>query len=161
MKEKSRKKSPKDENKELVNHLQKLQAEFENYRKRSEEEKAQIMDLAKKSILLEFLPVLDNFDRAASHLPKKIKNDPWAIGMQSVGKQLVDILEGMGVRKFNSLGQKFDYHRHEAIEYVDSDKLEDTVVEEIAPGYEINGQIIRPAMVKVSKKISRQARDEL
>jgi len=151
-KKKPSKNLSKIENKQLIDHLQRLQAEFENYRKRTEAEKTQLMDLAKKSILLEFLPVLDNLDRAASHLPSKIKNDPWAIGIQNVGKQLVDILGKMGVKKFSSLNQKFDYHRHEAVEYIDSDQPEGTVIEEIAPGYEINGQIIRPAMVKVSKK---------
>lgn len=153
MKEKKPKKiGKKVDSQELIEHLQKLQAEFDNYRKRQETERSQVLDLAKKSILLELLPVLDNFDRASAHLPKAIKDDPWAIGMQNVGKQLVDALTNLGVKKFDSVGQKFDYHRHEAIGYEKSDKPEDTVIEEIAPGYEINGQIIRPAMVKVSKK---------
>lgn len=152
MKDKKNKKpDKKNDSQELIEHLQKLQAEFDNYRKRQETEKSQVLDLAKKSVLLELLPVLDNFDRASAHLPKAIENDPWAIGMQNVGKQLVDALINLGVKKFNSLGQKFDYHRHEAIGYEKSDKLEDIVIEEIAPGYEINGEVIRPAMVKVSK----------
>lgn len=153
MKEKKSKKiGKKVDSQELIEHLQKLQAEFDNYRKRQETERSQVLDLAKKSILLELLPVLDNFDRASAHLPKSIKDNPWAIGMQNVGKQLVDALTNLGVKKFDSVGQKFDYHRHEAIGYEKSDKPEDTVIEEVAPGYEINDQIIRPAMVKVSKK---------
>ncbi|MDP4038574.1 MAG: nucleotide exchange factor GrpE [bacterium] len=152
MKEKRTRKSPKrDETKELIAHLQKLQAEFENYRKRTEKQKAHLVDLAKENLLEELLPALDNYDRATSHLPKELEKNSWAVGMQSVGKQLIDILGKMGVKKFSSLGQKFDPHRDEAVEYVESDKPEGTVIEEVVNGYELNGRIIRPAIVKVSK----------
>ncbi|MCC7289049.1 nucleotide exchange factor GrpE [bacterium] len=136
---------------ELTEHLQRLQAEFENYKKRAASERAEMMDMAKVSVLTELLPALDNFDRAAAHLPEELADNNWAKGMQYVGQQIWDIFENIGVHKFQSLGEHFDPQRHEALEYIQSDQPADTVVEELTPGYEINGRVVRPATVKVSK----------
>ncbi len=135
---------------ELTAHLQKLQAEFENYKKRQAHERAELMDAAKISILSELLPALDNFDRAATHLPTELENNSWAQGMQYVGTQLEQIFEDLGIKKFDPIGQEFDHLEHEAIEYVPSDKTANTVVETVIPGYVIGEKIIRPAQVKVS-----------
>jgi len=135
---------------ELTAHLQSLQAEFENYKKRQNAERVSVMETAKVSVLNELLPALDNFDRAATHLPEDLENNSWAKGMQYVGQQLLDILEGIGISKFYPLGQQFDHNQCEAIEYVDSEKPEGEVVEVITPGYMISDKVIRPAGVKVS-----------
>lgn len=136
---------------ELTASLQKLQAEFENYKKRQVAERAELMNSAKVAVLHELLPALDNFDRAATHLPAELENNAWAKGMQYVGQQLLDILEDMGVKRYESAGQAFDHHRHEALEYVEDTGPPDMVVEELTPGYEISGRVVRPATVKVSK----------
>lgn len=135
---------------ELTVHLQKLQAEFENYKKRQAQERAELMDSAKLSILSELLPALDNFDRAAAHLPAELENNAWAKGMQYVGTQLEQIFEDMGIAKFDPTGQEFDHLEHEAIEYIPSDKPTGIVVEVVIPGYRIGEKVIRPAQVKVS-----------
>lgn len=135
---------------ELTAHLQRLQAEFENYKKRSISEKTELLDMAKISILHELMPALDNFDRAATHLPAELENNAWAKGMRYVGQQLLDILEGMGITQFNPQGEKFDHSKHEAIEHVTSADPPDTIVEVVTPGYEMNQRVIRPATVKVS-----------
>lgn len=137
---------------ELTHHLQKLQAEFENYKKRVQAERTELMDAAKAAVLAELLPALDNFDRAATHLPKELEHNTWAKGMQYVGNQLLAILNDIGVKKFSAVGQHFDPAKHEAIEHVDSTKPEGTVVEEVTPGYAINGRVVRPASVRVSKE---------
>ena len=137
---------------ELTAHLQRLQAEFENYKKRQEAEKGELMDAAKLSVLSELMPALDNFDRAAMHLPPELENNNWAKGMQYVGQQLIDILDAMNVHKFTpKKGEHFDANRHDALEYVVSDQPADTVVEVVTPGYEINHKVARAATVKVSK----------
>lgn len=138
---------------ELTAHLQKLQAEFENYKKRQVVERAELMDSAKLAVLSELLPALDNFDRAATHLPTELEENAWARGMQYVGHQLIEILDNMGVKKYDAIGQSFDHTRHEALEYAEDTGPPDMVIEQMTPGYEINGCVVRPATVKVSKSI--------
>jgi len=135
---------------ELTAHLQRLQAEFENYKKRQVEQQAAVMDSAKVAILAELLPALDNFDRATTHLPQDLEDNAWAKGMQYVGQQLLDILDGMGIKRFNPEGQEFDHAQHEAVEHIQSKKPEGTIVEVITPGYSLGEKVIRPAVVKVS-----------
>lgn len=145
---------------ELTEHLQRLQAEFENYKKRAESERSEVMNLAKLSVLTELLPALDNFDRAATHLPPELEDNAWAKGMSYVGSQLEQILDGIGVRKFSAKGEAFDHNRHEAMEYVEGAGPPDMIVEELTPGYEINGKVVRPATVKVSKAINHEVSEE-
>lgn len=135
---------------ELTAHLQRLQAEFENYKKRQMDERAELMTNAKEAVLGELLPALDNFDLAAAHLPKDLKDNSWAQGMQYVGQQLVQTLDDIGVKKIEPLGSMFDHNQHEAVEHIQSDKPEGTITEVIAPGYQIGEKVVRPARVKVS-----------
>lgn len=135
---------------ELTAHLQRLQAEFENYKKREANQRAELMDSAKESVLAELLPALDNFDRAATHLPAELEDNAWAKGMQYVGQQMLDILEGMGVKRFSPQGQEFDHTQHDALEYVQSAQPEGIITEVIIPGYMIGERVVRPAQVKVS-----------
>ncbi len=140
----------KDQVAELTADLQRVQADFENYKKRVAGERVELMDSAKLSVLTDLLPALDNFDRAATHLPEHLQADPWAQGMSYVGTQLEQILDEMGVRKFNPTGQEFDATEHEALEYLASDKPEGIVLETLTPGYMIGDRVVRPATVKVS-----------
>ncbi len=144
---------------ELTLHLQKLQAEFENYKKRELQEKAAMMGNAKVAVLSELLPALDNFDRAATHLPTELESNSWAKGMQYVGQQLLTILEDMGISQYNPLGEVFDHARHEALEHIASDKPPETIVEVLTPGYQMGEQIIRPATVKVSSGPEKEVQE--
>lgn len=136
--------------KELTSDLQRVQADFENYKKRVAAERSELMDGAKLAVLSDLLPALDNFDRAATHLPEHLQNDSWAQGMSYVGTQLEQILADMGVKKFDPTGQEFDATEHEALEYVQSEKPEGVVLETLTPGYMIADRVVRPATVKVS-----------
>lgn len=135
---------------ELTAHLQSLQAEFENYKKRQVSEQATLMDNAKIAVLTELLPALDNFDRAATHLPAELENDAWAKGMQYVGQQMLDILDDIGVKRFEPKGEEFNHAQHDALEYVHSDLPEGTITEVMIPGYQIGDRVVRPAQVRVS-----------
>lgn len=135
---------------ELTEHLQRLQAEFENYKKRATQERAEIMSSAKVAVLHDLLPALDNFDRASTHLPAELETNSWAKGMQYIGQHLLTILDSMGIKQYNPMGERFDHMRHEALEHVSSTSPPDTVVEVVTPGYEMNGQVVRPATVRVS-----------
>ena len=146
---------------ELTAHLQRLQAEFENYKKREASEKSELLSTAKAAVLSELMPALDNFDRAATHLPADLESNSWAKGMQYVGQQLLDILENMGISTYKPLGEKFDHSKHEALEHIQSDKPPETIVEVLTPGYKMGENIIRPATVKVSSGKDKQSLDEI
>ena len=135
---------------ELTEALQRLQAEFENYKKRQLQENAESMNRAKELILSELLPALDNFDLASSHLPAELEGNSWAQGMQYVGQQLTQKLDEMGVKKITPIDEQFDHNLHEAIEHVASDKPEGIITDVITPGYQIGDRVVRPARVKVS-----------
>ncbi len=136
---------------ELTQDLQRVQADFENYKKRVASERAELLTSAKLAVLTDLLPALDNFDRAATHLPEHLQNDPWAQGMSYVGTQLEQILDDMGVKKFTpQLGVAFDHDTMDALERIASDHPPETVAEVLTPGYQIQGQTVRPASVKVS-----------
>jgi molecular chaperone GrpE len=135
---------------ELTEALQRLQAEFENYKKRQMQESAEAMVRAKEMVLSELLPALDNFDLASSHLPAELEGNSWAQGMQYVGQQLTQKLDEIGVKKIIPIGEEFDHNMHEAIEHVTSDKPEGIITDVITPGYQIGDRVVRPARVKVS-----------
>ncbi|MSR89536.1 nucleotide exchange factor GrpE [Patescibacteria group bacterium] len=135
---------------ELTNSLQLLQAEFENFKKRQNEEQMATMLRAKEMVLSEILPALDNFDLASTHLPSELEGNSWAQGMVYVGQQLTQKLDELGIKKLNPINQAFDHHIHEAIEHVQSDKPEGIITEVITPGYQIGDRVVRPARVKVS-----------
>lgn len=141
---------------ELTSHLQRLQAEFENYKKREASERSEILNTAKAAVLSELMPALDNFDRAAMHLPQELEDNSWAKGMQYVGQQLLDILESMGISTYKPMGEKFDHSQHEALEHIESDKPPETIVEVLTPGYKMGENVIRPATVRVSSGNSKK-----
>ncbi|MSR68632.1 nucleotide exchange factor GrpE [Candidatus Saccharibacteria bacterium] len=135
---------------ELTDALQRLQAEFENFKKRQNEEQMATMLRAKAMVLSEILPALDNFDLAATHLPAELEGNSWAQGMVYVGQQLTQKLDELGIQKLNPINQAFDHNIHEAVEHVQSGKPEGIITEVITPGYQIGDRVVRPARVKVS-----------
>ena len=145
---------------ELTEALQRLQADFENYKKRQTEEQANTMVRAKEMMLSEILPALDNFDLASAHLPKELESNSWAQGMIFVGQQLTQKLDELGVMKLVPLGQQFDHNIHEAIEHVQSDKPEGIITDVITPGYQIGDRVVRPARVKVSGGSNNSLNDQ-
>lgn len=136
---------------ELTTHLQRLQAEFDNYRRRAADQQAAIMSLAKQDVILELLPLIDNIDRALAHVPEDLKANPWAQGVAGVAKQAQDAFTNIGVSKVETVGQPFDHNTMEAIA-ADGEGDEEEVSEELQAGYKLGSKVIRPAMVKVIRK---------
>ena len=130
---------------ELTADLQRLQAEFINFRRRAEAERTEVLNFAKARIAREFLTVRDSFDAESAHRPKDA-DAGWAKSIDAIRTQFDQVLNNLGVQRFESLGQPFDPHRHEAVAH---DGEGDHVVEELQPGYELGGTVLRPAMVKV------------
>lgn len=140
---------------ELKNLLQRVQADFENFRKRSQKEKEEFAKYANTDLILRILPILDNFKLALLHQPKDLKKNEWAHGIWHIEKQLQQVLSEEGVQKIPTEGQRFDPNLHEAIEEVQSDAPAHQIVEEVLAGYILGDKVIRHAKVKVSKGKSK------
>jgi molecular chaperone GrpE len=132
---------------QLLDRLARLQAEFENARKRSEREKAEYRDYAAASVVEQFLPVLDNFELAlkATGSTERLRS-----GVELIVKQMEDVLRQMNVTPIPAVGEEFNPHHHEALGSVERLDLPDQqVAEEIRRGYKIREKLLRPAMVRV------------
>lgn len=135
---------------ELTLGWQRCQADFTNYRRQTEEDRKKLLKMANADLMMDILPVLDNFQLAAKHVPAELEQNNWAQGVKQIEKQLEDILASEGLTKIPTVGEDFNPHLHEALEHVKSDKKEGEIIEEVSAGYEFDGQVIRPAKVTVS-----------
>lgn len=134
-----------------LDHLQRLKAEFENYKKRSFEEKAKLKESGKEDILKQLLPVIDNMEKAINHYNKSHDIKPVIKGIELVYKQIQDLLKKEGVSKIDSVGKEFNPLLHEAI-ITESSGIHNpgVVLEELESGYSFNGRLLRPTRAKVS-----------
>ena len=133
--------------KELEEMRARIQADFDNYRKRSEEQKLNIISAANADLMLEIVPVLDNFRRAFSHAKA---DDQFAVGIKQIEKQLEDILVAEGLQKIATTG-KFDPNIHEAISYEENTLPAEEIIGEVESGWTFNDKVLKPAKVRVSK----------
>jgi molecular chaperone GrpE len=133
----------------LVDRLARMQAEFDNARKRAAKEQQDFRDYALVDTIKSIIPVLDSFDRALRTSPEKSE---FHSGMELIHKQLVDALSKLGVKPISAKGEQFDPRYHEAIEMVDTEDVDDhKVLEELQRGYRLKDRLLRPAMVKVAR----------
>lgn len=135
---------------ELTAGWQRTQADFMNFRKRVEEEKVGNRKNAQIDLILQILPVLDNFRLSSQHLPKDLSENQWAKGIQHIEHQFEQVLLNIGVSKIETTNQPFDPNRHEAIESLKSELPSGTILEEIQAGYLFADSVIRPSRVKVA-----------
>lgn len=135
---------------ELTTGWQRCQADFQNFRRQVEEDRKKLIKMANTDLMMEILPVLDNFQLAAKHVPEELAGNNWAIGVKQIEKQLEGILANEGFNKIETIGTQFNPHFHEAVEHVESDKPSEEIVEEISSGYSFGDTVLRPAKVKVS-----------
>ena len=125
-------------------------AEYENFRKRSEKEKAQMFELGAKSIIEALLPVVDNFERALSHVQEK--DSPFVKGIEGIYKQIQKMFADCNIQEIEALGKKFDPALHNAVmTEEEGDAEEDTITQDLQKGYTYRGNVVRHSMVKVKK----------
>ena len=137
----------------LVDRLARMQAEFDNARKRAAKEQQDFRDYALVDTIKAIIPVLDSFDRALQTSPEKSE---FHSGMELIHKQLVDALTKLGVKPISAKGEQFDPRYHEAIEMVDTEDVDDhQVLEELQRGYRLKDRLLRPAMVRVARNSRR------
>ena len=126
-------------------------AEFENFRKRTDKEKAQMFDNGAANVLEKILPVVDNFERGLAAVPEEEKGSAFADGMNMIYKQLMKQMEDLGVTPIEAVGKEFDPNFHNAVMHTDDEeKGENEIVEVFQKGFMLGDKVIRFAMVKVA-----------
>lgn len=136
---------------DLTDRLKRSMAEFDNFRKRSEKEKATMFDMGARSIAEKILPVVDNFERAMVAAPKEGDGKAFSDGITMIYNQLKKTLEDLGVKPVDCVGQAFDPNFHNAVMHVEDESLgENVVAEELLKGYMYKDSVLRHSMVKVA-----------
>ncbi len=140
---------------ELTEALQRERADAINVRRRAEEDRFKMASFFKATVIKDLLPFIDNFERALNHTPKATDRTmmEWHKGLGGVNKQLWQALESLGVEKIKTINEVFDPRYHEAVQMdPNSEGTKEIITEEFMPGYTLDGEVIRHAMVKVSMK---------
>lgn len=151
VKKSKKKKDKKDEQiEELQDRVKRQMAEFDNFRKRTEKEKAQMFEVGAKSIIEKILPVVDNFERGLAAIPEEEQGSAFADGMNMIYKQLMTELEQAGVAPIEAVGAEFNPELHNAVMQVENEELESgTVAQELQKGYTYRESVVRHSMVAV------------
>lgn len=147
-----KKKDKKDEKiEELTDMVKRQMAEFDNFRKRTEKEKASMYEIGAREIVEKILPIVDNFERGLATVPEEEKESPFAEGMTKIYRQLMGAFDEMGVKAIEAVGQEFNPDYHNAVMHVEDEEAgENMVVEEFQKGYTYKEHVIRHSMVKVA-----------
>jgi len=141
----------KAEAEESQTRLLRAQADFDNFRRRTQKEKEELGKYASMKLVTELIPVIDNFERAMATVPEGPETESFAKGIQMIFRQLETVLGNEGLTAMETVGQPFNPEFHQAIMQVESDEHEEgIVVEEVQKGYMLKDKVLRPAMVKVS-----------
>jgi molecular chaperone GrpE len=141
-------KAREDANKYMAN-WQRAEADFQNYKRRTDQEREELRRFGNVSIIINLLPVLDDFERAFSSLDSHLAGLSWFDGIYLIYRKLSQLLENAGVRPIESEGQPFDPRFHEAVAHVEGE--EGKVLSEVQRGYKLHDRVLRPAMVVVGK----------
>lgn len=139
---------------ELTLDLQRTRADFENYRKRVEQEKAAARQSGQATAVLKLLPAIDNIERAIAHIPEELAENKWAQSVAGLTKQLDKSLEGLNLKRIEAKpGSTFNPDLHEAVQFdEDAEGDKEVIAEELQAGYLLAGTPIRHAMVKVTRQ---------
>lgn len=137
---------------DLTEALQRERADATNLRRRHDEQMASLQSIAKASVVRELLPVIDNFERALKHAPTELADNQYVKGIQGIITQFEQTLEKLGVQKIKTVGEPFNPHLHEAVSMEEGDGDDEIVSEELQPGYMLNDEVLRPAMVRVAAR---------
>lgn len=141
----------KEANEQAQDKYQRLMAEFENMRKRTEKESTRMYDVGAKEVLEKLLPIVDNFERAQLTVTEEQKDDPFVQGVDKIYRQMMGYLESVKVAPMDAEGKEFNPDLHNAVMHIDDDSYdENVVVEELQKGYMYKDEVLRHSMVKVA-----------
>ncbi len=140
---------------EYLDNWRRAAADLSNYRKRSERDMSDLVRTANAGLILRLLPVLDDLDRATQTVPSDLRGQPWVDGIALITRKMLSELESEGLKPIEAMGKPFDPNVHDAVIHEETDKYPDgSVIGELQKGYTLNGRVLRPALVKVSKNKS-------
>lgn len=142
---------------DYINRIKQLQADFENYKKRVARERAELERIIEDRVILKFIPIYDNLERAFRNFNRNNDKDSFVEGMEKIFAGFRHLLENEGIEQVEALGQQFDPALHEALLAVESDKEPNIILEEFEQGYMRQGRLLRPSRVKVSKSKSESS----
>lgn len=146
---------------EYLDGWQRAQAEFSNYKKRQEAERAQIIVLANATLLRKLLSIVDDFERAMATLPYNLSQLTWCEGVLLIKHKLDAILESEGVKPIETEEQEFDPRYHEAVTYEEVSGYEEgQIIGEVQRGYILGERVLRPALVRVAKAPAAQPEED-
>ncbi len=139
---------------ELTQDLQRTRADFENFRKRVEEDRARAKQLGQQQTVSKLLPIIDTIDRAIVHLPDELKGNKWAEGVASIPKSLVKLFDELGLERIvvEPGVTEFDPNLHNAISADEAEGKKEIIAEELQTGYKLSGSVIRESLVRVTRK---------
>ena len=131
---------------------QRTRADFLNYKKQEMERLKEIMEYSSQDLILKIVPILDNLEKAKTQIPSDFKDNEWVKGISQIKTQFKDFLRKEGIEEIETTGKRFDPNFHESVEKVKvENKKSGEIIEEIQKGYTLNGRVIRPAKVKITK----------
>lgn len=126
-------------------------ADYRNFKRRTEQERAELIRTASAGLLLKLLPVVDDLERAMQNVTPDVENSAWYAGFKLIPQKLMTVLESEGVTPIEALGQDFDPNKHEAVIHEPAEGQEGKVIAELQKGYMIRDKVLRPSMVKVGQ----------
>ena len=130
---------------------QRTAADFQNYKRRTEQDRESMLGLANEALLSKLLTIADDFDRAIEHMPPELSDVGWVGGIAAIDRKLRLLLDSEGLTPIEAVGKQFDPHEHEAVtQEVTTAVPEGTVTQELQRGYRIRDRVLRPAMVAVA-----------
>ncbi len=136
---------------EYLNGWKRAKADYLNFKKEEERRKSEFVKFANLSLILELLPLRENFKKAFNHLPKELEENDWVIGIKHIKNQLDELFKKFHIEEIKTVGEKFNPERHEAVGKEKRDNLEeDTIIKEVETGYLMEGKVIKPAKVIIS-----------
>ncbi len=140
---------------QLTDALQRERADAENIRRRHNDQLGELQTFAKVQVVQQLLPAIDNLERALKHTPIELEGSEYVKGVQGVAKQYEKVFADLGVERIKTVGEVFDPILHEAVGMEDGDGDHEVVCEELQPGYKLNGEVVRHAMVKVKPGVKQ------
>ena len=147
----------KEQAEQYLANWQRAQADFANFKKRIEQERAEFAKFANSALMSSLLPVIDDFERALENASEQIDSG-WIAGIELIYRKLLTELENQGLSKIEADGQDFDPNFHQAVLYEEGD--EGKVIEELQKGYMLHDRLLRPTMVKVGKGNSDTSKED-
>ena len=141
----------KNQAEEYLNGWKRAKADYINLKREQEQKQKELIEFASAGVLLDIFPLIDQFKQAMKHVPEEIKDSDWLTGITHIQSNLSNTLKGLGIEEINTVGEQFAPEMHDAVEEVESEEENGTIVEELTTGFRMNGKVIQPAKVKVAK----------